>query len=68
MKCLTSIGGAWYYAPPIRDVLGRIIGISFLFVWVQAPGILIGFAWGRYSYRVHDKILARSLRDIYKPE
>lgn len=31
VKCLTSIGGAWYYAPPIRDVLGRIIGgISFL--------------------------------------
>lgn len=67
-KVLDKVKCQWYSTVvlPIRGCMRRFFGeISFLHLLYgyEAPGVMIGFAWGRYSYRVHEKILRGRLRD-----
>lgn len=68
IEVLDKVGYEWYSTVvlPIRGCVRRFVGMTLLSsssVWVWPRGFLIGYAWGRYSYRVHEKNLARSLRD-----
>ena len=40
----------------MRRFVGEISFLHLLYGY-EALGVMIGFAWGRYSYRVHEKNL-----------